>query len=167
MSVNPENNEILNKLCYIFKIYYLQWKPKQPGMKEMYNLRPSAHEPFGYSINENNVFQEQYLCLWTLPPKTVTWLSLGHLRCKISAKNWWSYPEPTHSSVFSSVFLATPFLYSLSRAPNLGAIADSSLSYTHIWCIHRSTHLVPLHHLLPGSPWGCSNLISCFLPSPV
>lgn len=92
--------------------------------------------------------------------------TLGHLKFKISKKNWWSYPKPTHS-VLSSLLLVIPFLYSLVCAPNPGTVVESFFSSTHIWFIPKSTHLLPLHHLLPGSLWGCFNLISCFLPCPL
>lgn len=70
-----------------------------------------------------------------------------------------------YSSFFSSLLLVTPFFYLPAKAPNLGAIFDSFFSYTHIYCIHRSTHLLSLYHLLTMSLWRCPNPSSCFPPS--
>lgn len=91
-------------------------------------------------------------------------LSFGHLKFKIS--NWRSYPKPTHSSVFSSVIGDSIPTVSCSD-PRPSALAGPSLSNTYIWHVHRSTHVLPLHHLVPGSLWRCSNLIPCFLPTPL
>lgn len=52
MSEIPENEKILTKWFDSLKIYYFHWKPKQHGMKEVYNLIPSTQQPFGNSVNE-------------------------------------------------------------------------------------------------------------------